>query len=839
MLAAHCHAIKAQACFCVGDNVWAAGKDGTITVYQARSGEPVGHVTYTDYEDESKYTDGVVGRIIKGFTMVHRHLWGITASGELLVFDIKHRRQVGRVKGPLGITANRNAALTDICFDGWNVVVASETGMLFVVHPIQMKIVAQMRLLGPCTAVTAVDRLHIAGDRHGRLYVFDADTLQCVSVKESLHHSVTCLLHDLSTGWIFAGCSNGCLYAYAIDMGKLALRLTVSNVGEPLSLTEVSGTILVCTSTHLVVVEAETGKIVSQVESTIPGLSIKGAVKIRCREEAFFWTFSCEKDVEEWRVEGRFVSPCNPPALPASLPPNAPSLIRLNQEHLVPEGQMVQHERMKKVAAREAMRELLDENQELRLKFVRLQDALKSKDMEIEKRRKNEEMTKEENSRLKLDLIGLTGKLNTSQSECTSLRSELSSLKDELSAARTASNNALAEKATLQAEMSTIKTERYHVEQRLMDAQNTVSALRAENERLYRSIASMGGAKEKEVQSEKQSAQTDTDLSAEVLQYKKLNRLLTSLLATMEYTIRRKEDEERDLTCLLNAFRHRVVDRISDPHLNALLSATVMRNPTRFSYSCDPVTLAQLRDRSAPLQEFLQSLRQSDSNAYNKLVGYLQQSGSSTITQEGKKVLDNFIALAVSETQFTEDAITSFRRSIPVLFLSDSAETPSAPPGADAAPGTVSSSVTSTTMDIARKAKTEEDLTVNILRHFHSQVPLEAETMKKEQETFEFILTTRRGLVDQLVHLFHRLTMAQMACETLTAPSHLSPGGGVVSPEPPSFPTVSPEAAANHGQLITGITKELLSLSERILHTFLTTAERQRHGVALTTPSSV
>eukprot|EP00796_Vickermania_ingenoplastis_P010161 gene10161-7115_t len=830
------HEMKASVsvCFCVGKEVWASGKDGSLRAYDAFSGDPIADVKFSPKKDEDKFSDGPTHRILRGFAMVYHHLWATTVSGDILVFDVDARKEIERIRGPLGSAANKQAALTGISFDGWTVLVGSEAGLVLVMHPTRRRVEVQFRLPEPCTAVCHAQRRAVAGDRTGRIYVFDLDKLRCLGKNTSASSSITCLVHDPASDIVWGGCKDGNLYGYAVRADGVAPKVIVKGLGEATSLTEVTGSILVTTADrYLAVLDGATGNVLHRTRAP-HSTSIRGATRVRRQEQAIFWTYDTHSVAREWHITGGVVAGGDDTKQSSAYLPEGQRFSSgsspVLQDHRYINIPM-ESERIQKVAAREAMRELIDEVQELRLKLVSIHDTIQCKDMEIDKRKRAEEELKEDNAKLKKEISELTSSLNVSRSECSSLQASLNTCRDDLSKARAESNNAQEEKSKLQMEMSNVRTEKVHVEQQLMDAQSTVLGLRAEMERLFRSIGTLSGAREKEKEIQQKVVATEAETAATVLEYKKLNRLLTSILATMEYTIRRKEEEEQDLTCLLNAFRHRVVDHMSDPHLTALLNATVVRNPARFSYSCDSAVLAQLQDRSAPLQEFLQSLQRSDPDAYKKLIAYLQQSSSMTLAPDGKKALDTFIHLAVKETEFTDESMASFRRSIPLLFVSDSKDTPAAPPGVVSASQVAGTTATST-IDIARKAKTEEEITLRILQNFHSQVSLETETMQQEQKTFEFILTTRRGLVDQLVHLFHRLTMAQMACETLTAasaggpqacPAVASPAGGL-----------DPKTASNNSQLITSITGELLGVVGHLVRSYLTTAEKQRLGVALT-----
>lgn len=735
-------------------------------------------------------------------------------------------------------------------------------------------------------------------------------------------HTITCLLFEPTQNTVWVGRKDGCLYTYKMQKSSLSLRL--ERVVDPInglccvvegntfhgrrhpfsgeeekfprrpitSLSAMSGVVLLTTAdVSLIVVDAGSGKVLNAA-SAPSGCLVRGIIRIRQKEEAIFWSYSHEGGVYEWRVSGLDVAPSGTTnsTLSSSSCPFAPPfhwsaedvLQRVSGATLVDQKNseriwwqptqtlpvnlplVASEERLKAVLAVESMRSIADEAQELRLQLLRTKDIMESKDLEIEKRKKHEEELQQENKELKKKFLELTSSQATSLKELAEVKTGWSATKEALSQARTEYLQLQREKSSWSADVSSIKIEKSYVEQQLMDAQNTVSGMRAENERLYRSIARMGGAEEKEYEVKKTIEATSAANSASLLQYKKLNRLLTSVMATMEYTIRRKEEEEKDLTCLLNSFRHRVTDHVTDPHLTALLQATIVRNPARFSYSCDSATLAQIQDRSEPIQRFFKVLRLEDPDAYEKLITYLQHIaitgkgstgsgsvGTSSMGSEGfptsaqatETSMDKFINILTQATEISDEAILSFRRSVPIMFVSDSSATPSTPSGSSTnnVPSSTTTTTTTNTMETARKAKQEEDVTLRILRDFHSQLPLDSEEMRNEQQTLEFILTTRRGFIDQVGLLYRRLQLAQMACDSIgcstqvetSGATHLSSSSSSLqfqsSGEMIGTAGLSREGKARvHSQLITGITGELLQTLRGIVLRFFTKEEQSR-----------
>lgn len=927
-------------------------------------------------------------------------VWATTASGDVLCFDSLKRKLIYRVKGPLelhgsvGCSTDENAreaesrdpkplmqrcpslpsnklipGLVDLIFDGIYLVVASESGAVFLLNPqiarftCSSVVVGRLVLLGPCAALSVMPHFLLCGDQQGRLYCFDRSNWECISIveeegeqwklKESValqelqgvgknddlcsshqaylqwkeekgkrvsfsQHSVTCILYEPTKKTVWVGRRDGRLYVYKIQKGYRLLllervidpinmlRCVVDNTvvqgrnalfsgGEErlqrkavTSLAAVSGLVLLTTADmSLIVVDAATGRVVN-VASAPPGCLVRGTIKVRQKEEALFWSYSHEGGVHEWRVSGIDVAPtCSSsfsgsfscPVLHFATPnfkaAEEPSIVALGscensleggcyrrvQSSFVNPPLIASEERLKAVLAAEAMRAITEEAQELRLQQLRIKDIILSKDLEIDQRKKHEEELQEENEKLKKQIMDLTSSQTTSQTELAQTRSECAAIREALSVARTEGLKLQGEKSSWSTEVSSVKIAKSYVEQQLMDAQNTVSGIRAENERLYRSMARMGGMAEKEIEVQKAIEETSDANSAALLQYKKLNRLLTSVMATMEYTIRRKEEEEKDLTCLLNAFRHHVMDHVTDPHLTALLQATIVRNPARFSYSCDSATLAQLQDRSEPIQRFFKALRLEDADAYEKLIAYLQHlaiagkapstsahPGSSGAGDGGQSLaqdevsVDKFINLLAHATELSDDAILSFRRSVPIMFVCDASGTPSLPAGSAA---NSNSARPTTTLETAREAKQEEDVTLRILRDFHSQSSLDSEEMRKRQQTLEFILTTRRGFVDQLGYLYRRLQLAQMACEAIGAPTQM---GVSITPQHNSpLPSLQPQGGSGinggagpglqnsvgvHSQLITGISEDLLQTLRSIINRFFTTEEKSRLRMA-------
>lgn len=862
--ASSCPQIKASVCYCAGEEVWSASKDGTIHVYEASSSAAyVGKVSFAQQEDEHKYSDDVVTRVVVGFTLVHRRLWGITANGDILIFHVSQRREVERIRGPFGLVTMQispKEVPKPICiaFNGWLVVLGMDAPKVVLLHPGHKQVYAELNLQGICTAVHCMDHFIVVGDGSGGLYLFDAETLDCVAVLNEGHGGVRRLLWEPITETLWAYTTEGRLYSYTLK-DSLRLKCVVQNVGHVIFLDHVSGVLVVLTKEkQIMVVDAASGRpkeTMSAVPGGASGVHLVGGVKVRQQHDAFFWAYARNGFLaQEWQVKGLPIPPEAPSA--AVLVPRVevqsecpPAMLESREQEeqgkkeepncfVGKVGSSVEEERMKKVLMRETMRATVDECKELRLQLLRVKELMSTKDLEILDQKKRIQEQQIEMDALRKELISLTASKVALQSELSGAKAEVNNSKNTISTLSTEKNKAITEKNELQIAASNAKTEKLYAESQLMDAQNTVAGLRAENERLCRSLAFAGGVQDSHRMAEKRRTEDAVvESSKEVQAYRKLNRLLTGVLATMEYTLRRKEAEEHDLTCLLNAFRHRMVDQVTDPHLTALLQATMIRNPGRFSHAGGEAEMAEIRDRSDPLQEFFRSLHVSDPDSYNKFVLYLQKTAvaDNTTKDETGAILDRFITLAASTTsQLTEEALASFRRSIPLLFVSDAQETPSVPPGAvkpdsigsphsptgtATAPGSPLSSLNVSTMATAKRAKQEEDTSIRILRHYQPQTSLEDEEGRKLQQTLEFILTTRRGLVDHLAYVLRRIQMAHLACDSLTAPSWIGGVNGGAS-------------SGGNGQLITGITGELHGVVQEMLRHYLTIEEQTRVNIA-------
>lgn len=808
---AHHSGVKGHVCCCVGNEIWTAVKGcGEVTLHTP-SGEFIQTIAAPSPADEDAYRDDAPSsRVMTKLLVVLTHVWASTVNGDILVFNAIERRAECRIplSKKFSYRNSKMPALTDMCFDGSHVYAASEAGRVLVISPTEKIIVKEMTLEHPCTSIGYTDRYLLVGDRQGGIHVIHKESARRASVCQNSKAAVRCLLvtpHHLplhpSKRRVWVGCEDGMLYGYALRGGKLALKHLVDGVGTVANLTEFSGLLVASTvERYLAVLEEETGRLVCHSTEPTPSF-ISDVVKVRSREEAHFWLVSLEGDVLEWRMEGLPVAPSGRPlsyrnAISAAAADATETGTASWRGSLI--GVSVQEERLNTVKAKEAMRSVEGEARELRMMLITHREEIDSREAEIADRKERESRLLEENAKLKEELVPLKSSLDVNQKEVSVLQSQLLAARDELSTNKVECSQSVSDKFTLQAELFALRTSKSYTEQQLQDAQNIATGLRAENARLCKSIESFSLPQEQEKARQQHSAEITAEATTALMECKKLNRLLTSVLASMEYTIRRKEEEERDLTCLLNAFRSRTADHITDGHLTALLNVTVIRNPSRFSYECEGPILAQLQDRNAPFQQFLQNLRDTDQKTYSGLVDYLQHTAS--VTPEGGAVLDSLFSFAASIPEFSEDSVAAFRRSIPTLVSGSS------PP-----PQTLPTEVP--------PAQSPSPPPLN-----------DAEAARKE-----FILNTRKLLTDQLLYLRHRLTMANMACDSLTSSSNLlssplsqQPPGGVgapVSPPTLSSPTTRESAAARH-QLITSITHELLGVLDRIIQQCFTAEEK-------------
>ncbi|CAD2222043.1 hypothetical protein AGDE_05538 [Angomonas deanei] len=614
---------------------------------------------------------------------------------------------------------------------------------------------------------------------------------------------------------------------------QLALAARASAVGKVTGLESVSGKIIASTfEKKIVVICALTARVLDVMESSHKSFMC-GITKVRRRETASLWTYSNDGGVQTWELQGNFVK------VKEGTKTLRKKLSKLSvTNHLqqlaenVQLGVNVQEEKNKYINFRDDLRTAREEAQELRLKLIKLQEELEVKKEEVLKGETRVKELEADNAKCKKDVTEFSEKVSSVEKERAALQSEVGTLKEDLSKARTEVSDKIAENSKVSQEVSLAKTEKSQMEQRLHDAEGKLATIEGENTRLCRSIGSVAAAQGAERDVQNQILKGSEQSRSELERVMKLNKVLSSALASMEYTIRKKEEEEKDLTALLNAYRRKVADRVSDPHLSALLIATMVRNPARFDLECDDITKGELLDRNGPFIQFIHSLRDTDFDAYNKMMEYLQQSSDGTLPPEAHELLDRFLSLATTEGVVSGEVLNSFKRSIPSNLHSsqiagqlqpslDALNGPSSSGGASAVG--YGGSGTSNQNDVpaylkgpgAPFSKEDELVTTNLLREIRSQKNVDENYVKEHQVLFEFILQTRRALVERLALLQKRTVSAKQVVEALSVTNQSSPL----------------KKSQSLQSVFVGIIQELVELSTDVVMKYFTNAERQRLNI--------
>ncbi|EPY29246.1 hypothetical protein AGDE_10052 [Angomonas deanei] len=607
---------------CAWENeVWVAKQEGNIGVLDAVSNQVLVEVPVN--------VDNQSNAVIQFMTAVEDEIWIATLEGKIAVFDAVNRRYTKTISLP---GFEKKAALTGLLFDGLHVLIPSETGRTYIFEPQSKKQIGVLAAEAPCTAVTTMEGYFVGGDKEGRLYVWDAETLQCIVRHDKSKSEVRHVLFEEYSRTIWVARENGNIDIYSMAANQLALAARASAVGKVTGLESVSGKIIASTfEKKIVVICALTARVLDVMESSHKSFMC-GITKVRRRETASLWTYSNDGGVQTWELQGNFVK------VKEGTKTLRKKLSKLSvTNHLqqlaenVQLGVNVQEEKNKYINFRDDLRTAREEAQELRLKLIKLQEELEVKKEEVLKGETRVKELEADNAKCKKDVTEFSEKVSSVEKERAALQSEVGTLKEDLSKARTEVSDKIAENSKVSQEVSLAKTEKSQMEQRLHDAEGKLATIEGENTRLCRSIGSVAAAQGAERDVQNQILKGSEQSRSELERVMKLNKVLSSALASMEYTIRKKEEEEKDLTALLNAYRRKVADRVSDPHLSALLIATMVRNPARFDLECDDITKGELLDRNGPFIQFIHSLRDTDFDAYNKMMEYLQQSSDGTL----------------------------------------------------------------------------------------------------------------------------------------------------------------------------------------------------------------
>ncbi|CAJ1986357.1 hypothetical protein conserved [Leishmania donovani] len=834
----HTASVDGRICCAANEEVWVAKQSGGIAVFSARSGD---HMT----DIALKADDGSTAAQVTHMMAVFGEVWVSTKEGRVHFYELATHTPVDSMLIP---GAEKKVQVVNLSFNGHVAVIATASGSVYVHHPLNHQRLGTLSTsTSPCTAAIQFYSFVVGGDASGALYLWDPVTGECVIYHGGSKSEVVALLHEPTTGTIWVSRANEHVDIYAVKDGALQLQRRVSGIGRVTGMVAVSGTVVATTCTkRLVQIEATTAKITVSVAGAHDKF-IHGCCKAMHQEVAQVWSVGNDGTLRVWHVAGLQVPvvplPKLPPAAQAALTSAVEDTLNPQQSELRAEAQAELHSRM---SMEDKLMKAREEAQELRLRIFKEEERRLMVDAALTAERKHRKELEERNAKLAKEVTDIASNVAVAERERNGLRAEVTQLKMDLSNARTETSVKQTEKSSIERQLSEERTKKDTLEQRLRDVEGMLSSLQAEHRRMCEALGS--------ATAHQQTSKAPTDalmsrgaaLSAELEHARKMNALMGSAIASMEYTIRRREEEDRDLVALLNAFRGRVADRVTDPNLSALLLATIVRNAPRFDLQCDEFTKAELMERNGPFLQFIQSLRATDPEAYRKLMQYLQNpSIAQGLPADTQALLDRFVALASKEGEVSGEDIANFKKTIPCLtdsvavqgagqIGSGSSTAPadfpallgadasgSGKPGGDVvAPGRLLGNNTDGGLTIQ-----EEVVNNALMRELHGQRVIDENYIREQQTMFEFILKTRRLLVESLAILHKRTVSARQVvdalCVNTSAHSTSSPA---TTPSRRSLQTLH--------SIFSGVVRELEELTTEVIQRYLSGAEKQRLGVA-------
>nr|CAJ2467613.1 unnamed protein product [Leishmania braziliensis] len=811
----HTVSVDGRVCCAANDEVWVAKQSGGITVFSARSGEHLIDIAL-------KADDGAVAAQVTHMMAVFGEVWVSTTEGCVHFYNLATHTLVDSLLVP---GAEKKVQVVNLSFNGHIAVIATASSSVYVHHPLTHKRLGTLSTsTSPCTAAIQFYSFVVGGDASGALYLWDPVTAECVIYHGESRSEVVALLHEPTTGTIWVSRANEHVDVYAVEDGALQLRHRVSGIGRVTGMVAVSGTVVTTTFTKRVVqIEASTARITVNVEGAHERF-IHGCCKAMHQEVAQVWSVGNDGALRVWNVTGQQVPvvplPHLPPATQATLTSSLEAKSDVPQCALWTGGRA---QRYHQVSVADELMKAREEAQELRLRLLTEEKRRLMLDAELTAERTHYKKLEEHNANLAKEVADVASKMAIAERERNHLRVEVTQLKTDLSKARTETSTKEIEKLSVERQLSEERTNKNIMEQRLRDAEGKLSSLQVEHRRVCEARGSATANQQMSKAAQDDLAKGSAGLTTELEQARKMNALMSSAIASMEYTIRRHEEEDRDLVALLNAFRRRVADCVTDPHLSALLLATIVRNAPRFDLPCDEVTKAQLMERNRPFLQFIQSLRATDPEAYQKLMQYLQNpSIGQGLSAEAQALLDRIITLAAKEGGVPGEDIANFKKTIPNLTSSAALQSAGlggsgcAPPGGDArAPGGLLGSGNS---DLT----TADEVVNNVLvRELRGQQLIDENYIREQQAMFEFILKTRRLLVESLVLLHKRTVSARQVVEALCLNS-----SAVITSAPATTPSRKSFQALQN--IFSDVVRELEQLTSEVVQRYLTGAEKQR-----------
>ncbi|RNF20288.1 hypothetical protein TcG_03747 [Trypanosoma cruzi] len=886
---------EARCCCVAGNDVWVTELKGGIAVCDAQRGNVLERIAVGGTDTRVQF---------KCMVLVHGdEVWAGSINGAIHIFDVPTKRWKQSMT-ILGVEAR--APILSLFFDGFSVLGGSETGRIVQWNPFTKEQVKVFVALAPVTAITVTGGFVVNGGRDGVVQFWDSRSGEVICEHTQDKSAVTSILADSTTSTLWVGRTNGTVSVYTLSVPmSFTGRLSVGN-GAVTSMLAVSGKVLATSYDRSVVVfAAKTREEVSR-SRTAHNAFIHYAARVYAAEMARIWTIGNDGVIYVWDVAGYFLpcrsSPTISPYDQATVVHDARGALTVENAQL---SSRVAESLSRVVDVKEELRKVRDEAHEMRLRLISFENVLKEKEMEIASRTARVKELEEDVNRLQKSVTDSNARVDAVQRETNLLRADHNTAVQDASQTKAQLSAKISENANLKQQLSATCTEKSHLEIRLRDRDAELAQLRAENARLHGAMGQISSSRSAEREMyEKTLANTEGAMRQELNELRRRSQILGSLVVSMEYTIRRKEEEERDMTALMNAFRRRVAERVTDPHLAALLNLTMLRNPDRFDMDCDEHTKELLCDRNGPFIQFLHSLRDRDPDSYGQLLEYLQNPDADS---QFSQLFDKILSLAQKEgNALGDDDIVTFKKSLPVLLDSLNAMKAASnrtedaggsvgnisKPGASVAnanyllpPNTAASSnqtggvagnvglgsgasgvysnggnaaTFSGTATLQPQTSSQQQagagaveaggaLPMNVddfktfLRSMNisieqpdlvGQAPLgltEDTYVKQLKNTFEFILQTRRDLVQQMGILFKRIVKGRQVVDALTRNAR----EGLSPTHRPSGSFGGGSGRQNLGSIATSILEELHRFILNLLAVYFTAAEKQRLGLGV------
>lgn len=822
--------VAARACCAVDQEVWVAKMSGGVAVYSLHDVSCIADIAVK--------TDGDTAAQVLHMACVWNEVWLGTGDGYLLFYDGPRRSCIASWRTP---GADRRIGITGISLKGRVVAVGTDSGAVYLLDALlHTRLNTLSTADSPCSAVAWYHGFVVGGDRDGAVYLWDAETSDCLIRHGKSRSEVVCLHPEPTTSTIWVSRVNQNVDIYKIEGDELQLASRVKCSGRVTDMASLSGAVLLTTYAREIMTVALDGYRVIAKVSAAHDNCIRGLCKPTHREVAVVWTVGHDDTLRVWEMTGL------PVASTAFPPPRTASIAGLPAKRAADYELEVAELKTRVAASQLSRSDLLDdlrrsreEAQEMRLRVHQKETELQTAEETLASTTKRLKVADEANTKLTQEMTKISSDVAKVERERTTLQAEVTQLTTDLSKSRTETNTKATEKLQVEQQLSQERTAKNILEQRVRDAEGRLAGLQLEHVKLCNSTAANGQLNVPsgwDLDGKDLLAKTNADLKKELTEARQLNEVLSSALASMEYTIRRHEEEDADLTTLLNAYRRKVAGVVSDAHISALLLATIARNAARFDLDCDEFTKARLMDHNGGFLQFLQTLRETDAEAYEKLIHYLQNPAvGGSLTAETRALMERFIDLAAKDGAVSDADVATFKRCIPSLQDAKRAgDTRQNGAGSInpmmAAIGATGDAVnggaggTTDPSKAAANSKVDDEVVHHaLMQEVRSQRIIDENYIKEQEALFEFILKTRRMLVESLTLLYRRVNSARLVVEALSA--NRDSGSPILNASSPTgsskpLPVVFPS-----------IIREITALITDIVTRYFTGAEKQRSGI--------